>query len=64
MCTQHNISKNPLFFIAAVMLVNAYSFNTLAHYIRSVWQSITRCRLSNSAAYALYSPKPGTRIFK
>ena len=32
MCTQHNI-KSPLFFIAAVMLVNAYSFSTLAHHI-------------------------------
>lgn len=33
MCTQHNIGKSPLFFIAAVMLVNAYSFSTLAHHI-------------------------------
>jgi len=33
MCTQHNLSKNPLFFIAAVLLVNAYSFSTLAHHL-------------------------------
>jgi hypothetical protein len=33
MCTQHKVSKNPLVFIAAVMLVNAYSFSTLAHHI-------------------------------
>jgi len=33
MCTRHNIRKNPLVFIAAVMLVNAYSFSTLAHHL-------------------------------
>jgi hypothetical protein len=33
MCKQHKISKNPLFFIGAVMLVNAYSFSTLEHHI-------------------------------